>query len=225
MNYSFAQMTLIAITGDTEETFWVQMLVLVVLAALLGVAKLIKTEANKFKKEADYAGNRPSRGNRLHRQIKRLEELKNRCVGIFLKTAQQKSNIEERVFDLEAAEAERQGKVRDLASGMEMLELDFLLGIVERPEADDKSDVMMRKLCFNELARRKQLKAADSNVLKVYAMNEGNLYGKGIQCAAMKELVKRTRLWAAYGFQSRLRQAAQASSTELQMAEVDSIKS
>jgi len=224
MNYSLAQITLIAITGDAEETFWVQMLVLVILVALLGVAKLIKTEANKFKKETDYAGGRRSRGPRVHRQIKRLEELKNRCVGIFLKTAQQKSNIEEREFDLEAAEAERRGKVRDLASGMEMLELDFLLNTVESPEGNDEKDIMMRKLCFRELVRRKQLKAADSNVLKVYAMNEGNLYGKDIQCAAMKELVKRTRLWAAYGFQSRLRQAAQASSTEIQMAKVNSVK-
>lgn len=84
------------------------------------------------------------------------------------------------------------GKERDLASGMEMLELDFLLGVVESARGDDKNDVMMRKLVFNELLRREQLGAVDSNALKVYAINDGNLYGKGIQCEAMKKLAERT---------------------------------
>jgi len=81
---------------------------------------------------------------------------------------------------------------RDLAGGMEMLELDFLLSIVERTKGDDKNDVVMRKLDFNELIRREQLNEIDSNALKVYAMDESNLYGKDIQCAAIKELTIRT---------------------------------
>ncbi len=84
------------------------------------------------------------------------------------------------------------GKERDLASGMEMLELDFLLGVVESTRGDDKNDVMMRKLTFNELLRREQLGAVDSDALKVYAINGGNLYGKTIQCEAMKKLTERT---------------------------------
>ena len=86
--------------------------------------------------------------------------------------------------------AKERGK--DLHSGMELLELDFLLSIVENTKGDDKNDVTMRKLNFNELLRREELNEADSNALKVYAINEGNLYGKDIQCEAMKELTKRT---------------------------------
>ncbi len=84
------------------------------------------------------------------------------------------------------------GKEKDLASGMEMLELDFLLGVIENTRGDDKNDVMMRKFAFNELHRREQLDTVDSNALKVYAINKGNLYGKDIQCEAMKKLTERT---------------------------------
>ncbi|UCF00250.1 MAG: hypothetical protein JSV82_04040 [Planctomycetota bacterium] len=81
---------------------------------------------------------------------------------------------------------------RDLASGMEVLELDFLLGVVEDTKGDDKNDVMMRRFVFNELFRRQQLEAVDSKALKVYAVNDVNLYGKDIQCKAMKKLTERT---------------------------------
>ncbi len=81
---------------------------------------------------------------------------------------------------------------RDLAGGMEMLELDFLLSVIENTRGDDKNDVMMRKLNFNELLRREQLNKIDSDSLKVYAVDEGNLYGKDIQFQAMKELAVRT---------------------------------
>jgi hypothetical protein len=81
---------------------------------------------------------------------------------------------------------------KDLASGMEILELDFLLSIIENIDGDDKNDVTMRRLNFNELFRREQLDTIDSSALKVYAKNERNLYGKVIQCEAMKELTKRT---------------------------------
>ena len=39
---------------------------------------------------------------------------------------------------------------------------------------------------------REQLKAADSDAIKVYALNKDNLYGKDIQYEAMKELTERT---------------------------------
>jgi len=82
---------------------------------------------------------------------------------------------------------------KDLHSGMELLELDFLLSIIENTKGDDDNDVTMRKLNFNELLRRDQLNEADSHSLAVYAINEGNLYGKDIQCEAMKELTTRTK--------------------------------
>lgn len=84
------------------------------------------------------------------------------------------------------------GKDRDLGSGMEMLDMDFLLNVVEHTKGDDKNDVTMRKLVFNELLRREQLEAVDSNSLKIYTIDEDNLYGKEIQCAAMRKLTERT---------------------------------
>lgn len=80
----------------------------------------------------------------------------------------------------------------DLESGMELLELEFLLSIIENTDGDDKYEVTMRKLCFKEALRRDQQNEIDSNAMKVYALNETNLYGKHIQCEAMKELSART---------------------------------
>lgn len=84
------------------------------------------------------------------------------------------------------------GKDRDLGGGMEMLEMDFLLSIVENTKGDDKNDVTMRKLIFNELIRREEVEAIDSNSLKVYTVDEDRHYGKNIQCEAMKKLTERT---------------------------------
>jgi hypothetical protein len=80
----------------------------------------------------------------------------------------------------------------DLESGMELLELDFLLSIIENTDGDDKYEVTMRKLCFKEVLRRDQQNEIDSQAVKAYAVNENNLYGKDIQCEAMKELSART---------------------------------
>jgi hypothetical protein len=82
---------------------------------------------------------------------------------------------------------------RDLQSGMEILDSDFLLSVVENTNhGDDEKDVIMRKLNFKELARRGELNQADSKALKTYAINKGNLYGKDIQCEAIKTLAERT---------------------------------
>jgi len=81
---------------------------------------------------------------------------------------------------------------RDLQGGMELLELDFLLSIVENTKGNDQNDVTMRKLNFNEVLRRGKQDQIDSHALTVYAVNAGDLYGKDIQCEATKELAKRT---------------------------------
>ncbi len=83
-------------------------------------------------------------------------------------------------------------KNKDLQRGMDLLELDFLLSIVENTNGNDQNDVTMRKLNFNEVLRREKQNQIDSNALAVYAVNAGNLYGKDIQCEATKELAKRT---------------------------------
>ena len=81
---------------------------------------------------------------------------------------------------------------RNLAGGMEMLEMDFLLGVIENTDGEDKNDVAMRRLTFNEVLRRNQQSEIDSSSLAVYSIDEKNLNGKDIQCAAMKELTRRT---------------------------------
>ena len=199
MSYFLVQIILAAGNSDGEDTFWIQMLVLVILVALLGVGSLVKTRVSSFKDEQQ---NYPEGGGAsytwLHRLIKPLKELKDTRLGIL--TAQSKATIKEPVlFDTpDAAGRERpkgeaaRERGRDLAGGMEMLKLDFLLSVVENAEGDDKNDVMMRKLNFNELLRREQLNEIDGNALKVYAVDEGNLYGKDIQFQAMKELAVRT---------------------------------
>ncbi len=89
-------------------------------------------------------------------------------------------------------EAAKESKERNLAGGMELLELDFLLSVIENTKGNDKNDVTMRKLGFNELIRRKQADTIDSNALKVYAIDKGSLCGKVIQCEAMRVLTDRT---------------------------------
>ena len=86
----------------------------------------------------------------------------------------------------------KEKKLRDLQGGMELLELDFLLKVVENTEAATTNDVAMRTLCFNELIRTRRVSEIDSNALSVYAVDRGGHYGKDIQLAAMKELTKRT---------------------------------
>ena len=188
---------------DGEDTFWIKMLVLVVLGAVVGIVSLIKTRANRFKTQKQYwpeGAGRPH--SRRGRQIEAVKELKDKCLGIFLKTAQPKTITERPMFDFEAADIAGQGKQKneidkagkkDLASGMEILELDFLLSIVENTKGNNKKDVMMRKLVFNELIRREQLDAVDSDALNVYTLNKGKLYNKDVQCGAMKELAERTK--------------------------------
>ena len=83
-------------------------------------------------------------------------------------------------------------KNRDLQGGMELLEVDFLLSVVENTKGNAQNDVTMRKLNFNEVLRREKQNQIDSNALAVYAVNAGNLYGKDIQCEATKELARRT---------------------------------
>ena len=83
-------------------------------------------------------------------------------------------------------------KNKDLHRGMDLLELDFLLSIVENTNGNDQNDVTMRKLNFNEVLRREKQSQVNSKVLTIYAINRGNLYGKDIQCEATKELAERS---------------------------------
>lgn len=90
------------------------------------------------------------------------------------------------------ARSEARKRGRDLHGGLELLELDFLLDMVENIESNDEYDIMMRKLSFHELARTSRISEVDSNVLRYYCLDEDGLYDKQIQCEAMKELAART---------------------------------
>lgn len=89
------------------------------------------------------------------------------------------------------ADARRRG--RDLHGGMELLGVDFLLEMVENIDGTEEHDITMRKLSIHELMRTTRINEVDSSVLKFYCLDEDSLYGREIQCEAMKELAERTR--------------------------------
>ncbi len=81
---------------------------------------------------------------------------------------------------------------RDVTSGMDLLDLDFMLDTVENVEAADPNDILMRKLLFDEILRSERLHEVDSSALKAYAVNQGGIFDKDVQCEALKELTERT---------------------------------
>ncbi len=146
---------LAARNSEGDDTIWVQMLVIVILAVFLGIFSLARARANKSKEEGPPQSQQKFAG-------KTFKDLHTK-------------------------------REKDLHSGMELLELNFLLSVVENTNGDDdEKDVAIRKLNFKELLRRGKLNQADSNALKTYAINKGNLYGKDIQCEAIKRLAERT---------------------------------
>jgi hypothetical protein len=194
MNSSLAEIILAAGNMDEEGTFWIQMLVLIVLAAVVSIISLIKARAKRLKTQKQH---RPKGRGRLYRDSReQIRAVKDKYVEFFLKTAQPKTNSQEPLFDFVAADtasSEKQKKGRDLTSGMEILDLNFLVKVVEKTRGKNKKNVTMRQLVFNELARREQLSAVSSKTLNFYTINKGNIYDKNIQCEAMAELAKRTR--------------------------------
>jgi len=211
MNYFSAQMNIIAGNGAGEDALWIQILMLAVLASAVGIGSLIKTRSKKLKEQRQYylEDIRNSQG-RSYRWIKALKELRDKWLGVFSKALRPKEVTQGRLFNFRFAGKARPGKrknkpggrtEKDLDSGMELLELDFLLGIIKNTKGNDKKDVMMRKLGFNELVRRGQLCAASGSTLRIYAIDDGNLYGKDIQCEAMKELAEGTGPVSDYGFE------------------------
>jgi hypothetical protein len=200
MNYLLAQIVVAVGSNDEESAFWMQMLALVVLAALLGVGGLVRARMVRSK----YARQNHTRSVQGPYVLRRwwtrpLKILRDKCLGVFSRVEQAEAVIEESATgfedaDMAGAEGQRKtsAKARDLAGGMELLRVDFLVSIVENPNGEGQKDVVMQKLSFNELVRRGKLSAVDSDTLKAYAMNELRRYDKDIQCEAMKELAQRT---------------------------------
>jgi len=109
------------------------------------------------------------------------EALKEKVAStVAVKSEQPKSNVEPR------------GGNQDLKSGLELLDLQFVLGVIENTDSADKNDIVMRKIAFNEVLRRESRHEIASSALKVYSVDQDKFYGKDIQCQAMQELALRT---------------------------------
>jgi len=167
--------------GGQEDTFWIQILVFLLLGVSWGVYSLVKNKRNELKNQQENLVEEASTHRTRNRW--RLQLPRGPILGFDSPDT----------FGQEKAEnGPAQKKSKDLHSGMELLESGFLLSIVNNTEDNDQNDLTMQKLNFNELLRRKKLNQVTSRALKVYAINQGNLYGKDIQCAAMRQLAERT---------------------------------
>ena len=194
MNSSLAEIILAANNMDEEGSFWIRLLVLVILAAVVSIVSLIKARAKKLKTQKQ---NRSKGSGRTYRDSReQIRAVKDKYVEFFLKTAQPKADSQETLFDFDTVQttrSEKQKPERDLTSGMELLDLDFLMKIIKKTRGKNKKNVAMREMVFKELARRERLSALSSKTLNFYTINKGNVYDKNIQCEAMMELAKRTR--------------------------------
>jgi hypothetical protein len=208
--FSIKTIFLAASTNDTETTFWIQILVFLLLATCWWVYNLVRNKANRFKdNEQDIVNQARGYYTKGRRQSKPLNT---HVAGEANVTHKYAARIQE--MHLPAMEPPQQPKfgfdnpgitgqpragkklpkqkMKDLNSGMELLELDFLLSVIGNTKGSDETDLIIRRLGFNELIRRGKLGYVSSYALKTYALNQGNLYGTDIQCEAIKELAERT---------------------------------
>jgi len=210
MNISLIQAILIAGIGDEENTFWMQIMVFLLLVVFWWVYSLVKNKQNEFKgqqqgltEETSTHHSRvrwrfqlPRKHIVLGKDIAQEYNTNMQDMRLHIPNLPQKSILDFNSPDSAGQQKPENGlaaeKSKDLHSGMELLELDSLLNIVENTETNNQNDVTMRKLNFNELLRRGKLNQVNSKVLRIYAINQGNLYGKDIQCEAMRELAERT---------------------------------
>ena len=192
MNTLLTQTILAARNSEGDDTIWVQLLVIVILAVFIGIFSLAKARANKFKD-----GQPPSqrqRHGKIQPGLSTHRELLSSAptAGPNVNEHNRQEGLRQKFVGKALKESARE-REKDLHSGMEILDSDFLLSVVEKTNGgDDDKDVAMRKLNFKELLRRGELSQADSKALKEYAVNKGNLYGKDIQCEALKSLAERT---------------------------------
>lgn len=197
MSYFLTQI-LIASSSDSEDRIWMQLLVFMILAAGWGVYTLVKKEEGKLAQEDKYLECTLDPQTQKRGQSRVLIEIKDKFSSLLesvkSKAVKSETIVREPLLDFKevrapAVSAER---ARDLDSGMELLDVTFLLDIVEKTSGKNNRDVMMRKFGFGELLRRDKLSYAASKSLKVYAIDKDRLYGKNIQCEAMEELATRT---------------------------------
>ena len=151
---------------EDEGTFWIQLLMVVMLVAGVGIYGLVKSRK------------------KIERQMydKTIETI----IAPAIPRAAGHVSPEKPVA------AQIKPRQRDLSGGMELLARNFLVSVVEWPDSPDRRDIEMRRLCFTELTRRGELWAISSIALKVYTLDEDGFYGKIIRSEAMAELAGRT---------------------------------
>lgn len=152
---------------EDEATFWIQLLMIVILAAGAGTYVMVKSRAKRIERQT-------------HDET--IEAI----------IAPQKPLATGHVSPERPAVGEIKPRRRDLSGGMELLARNFLTGVVEQTDSPDQRDIEMRRLCFAELTRRGELWAIVSTTLKVYTLDKDGFYGKIIRCEAMAELSGRT---------------------------------
>ena len=161
---------------EDEGTFWIQLLMIVILAAGAGTYVMVKSRVKRIER-------------RTHDET--IETIIAQPVVSFVEPP--KPLATGHAFPERPAVSEVKPRQRDLSGGMELLARNFLTGVVEQTNSPDQRDIEMRRLCFTELGRRGELWAIASTALKVYTLDEDGFYGKIIRCEAMAELAGRTR--------------------------------
>ena len=151
---------------EDEKTFWIQLLMVVILAAGVGIYGSVKSRAKRIEQQA--------RDETIEAVIAPAKPLATGHTST------------------ERPAVSRKPRLRDLSGGMELLARNCLTGVVEQTNSPDQRDIEMRRLCFTELGRRGELWAIASTALKVYTLDEDGFYGKIIRCEAMAELAGRT---------------------------------
>jgi len=194
----FLIVTILGQGNGGNDAFWVQLLVIVVLAAGIGVYCLVRKRTHKGEEQEDYTSYESAAGGqrRWRWKIQPLHKSHSEAkttVGTPAPTAYQSKLRTERVRKQRVFGFASDEKGRDLHSGMELLELGFLLSVLEDMSSAEVSDVTMRRLSFEEILRRDKLNRVNSKVLKIYAKDEQGFYDSQIQCEAMKQLNQRTK--------------------------------
>jgi hypothetical protein len=182
--------------GVGEDAIWMELLVIVIVAAGAGVYGIVRKKGARLGTRQGYGMQRAKYGG-FERLKDAAKTAAQKWTGAFAGADKNTTVPAQTVLDLMTPEdgaGKRFGadKKRDTSSGMEILAGDFLVGVVEGLEGNDGRSVDMRAFSFNELVRRGELRAVESSALAVYAKDEHHLYGKRIQCEALKELAKRT---------------------------------
>ena len=187
--------------AEGQDQIFVTILVVVIIAAIAAVKYYGKNRKKKKQNKKNQKKKNEQNNTKYKIDEKQWENLQQKFNNITEKskikkqtttkqTAKTKINTVNEKYDSKIKPKKTNQK--NVAGGMELLSVEFLLAKTAKVTEIDKKDVEMRQMAFNELARRNELNKMAGEILKDYAVNGDNLYGKTIQCLAMKTLAQRT---------------------------------